>query len=97
MIGDATQPILEAEHLGITFGGLRTVSGFSMTINRGKPIGLTGPNDIGKTTAFDLLIGVHESTEGEFWLDGARMNGKKTCQVVRAGIARAFQNIRLFK
>ena len=95
-MSDATQPILKAEHLGITFGGLKAVSNFNMTINKGELIGLIGPNGAGKTTVFNLLTGVYKPTEGEFWLDGTRMNGKKTYQVVRAGIARTFQNIRLF-
>ena len=92
-----SEPILKAEHLGITFGGLKAVSDFNMTINSGELIGLIGPNGAGKTTVFNLLTGVYQPTEGEFFLDGERMNGKKTYQVVRAGIARTFQNIRLFK
>ena len=92
-----TQPILKAEHLGITFGGLKAVSDFNMTINKGELVGLIGPNGAGKTTVFNLLTGVYKPTEGDFWLDGEHMNGKKTYQVVRAGIARTFQNIRLFK
>ena len=96
-MSDNSQPILKAEHLGITFGGLKAVSDFNMTINKGELIGLIGPNGAGKTTVFNLLTGVYKPTEGEFWLDGVRMNGKKTYQVVRAGIARTFQNIRLFK
>ncbi|MEE8726084.1 MAG: ABC transporter ATP-binding protein [Bifidobacterium thermacidophilum] len=93
----AEQPILRAEHLGITFGGLRAVDDFNMTINKGELVGLIGPNGAGKTTVFNLLTGVYRPTDGEFWLDGEKMNGKKTYQVVRAGIARTFQNIRLFK
>ena len=92
-----SEPILKAEHLGITFGGLKAVSDFNMTINSGELVGLIGPNGAGKTTVFNLLTGVYQPTEGEFFLDGERMNGKKTYQVVRAGIARTFQNIRLFK
>ena len=91
-----SEPILKAEHLGITFGGLKAVSDFNMTINAGELVGLIGPNGAGKTTVFNLLTGVYQPTEGEFFLDGKRMNGKKTYQVVRAGIARTFQNIRLF-
>ena len=91
------QPILRAEHLGITFGGLRAVDDFNMTINKGELVGLIGPNGAGKTTVFNLLTGVYKPTDGEFWLGGEKMNGKKTYQVVRAGIARTFQNIRLFK
>ena len=97
-MSDATQPILKAEHLGITFGGLKAVSNFNMTINKGELIGLIGPNGAGKTTVFNLLTGVYKPTEGRVpgWT-ATRMNGKKTYQVVRAGIARTFQNIRLFK
>ena len=91
------QPILRAEHLGITFGGLKAVDDFNMTIGKGELMGLIGPNGAGKTTVFNLLTGVYQPTEGSFWLDGQKMNGKKTYQVVRAGIARTFQNIRLFK
>ena len=83
--------------LNITFGGLKAVSDFNMTINKGELVGLIGPNGAGKTTVFNLLTGVYKPTEGDFWLDGEHMNGKKTYQVVRAGIARTFQNIRLFK
>ena len=83
-----TQPILKAEHLGITFGGLKAVSDFNMTINKGELVGLIGPNGAGKTTVFNLLTGVYKPTEGDFWLDGEHMNGKKTYQVVRAGIAK---------
>lgn len=86
-----SEPILKAEHLGITFGGLKAVSDFNMTINSGELVGLIGPNGAGKTTVFNLLTGVYQPTEGEFFLDGERMNGKKTYQVVRAGIARTFQ------
>ena len=92
-----SEPILKAEHLGITFGGLKAVSDFNMTINSGELVGLIGPNGAGKTTVFNLLTGVYQPTEGEFFLDGERMNGKKTHQIVDAGIARTFQNIRLFK
>ena len=96
-MSEQDQPILRAEHLGITFGGLKAVSDFNMTIHKGELVGLIGPNGAGKTTVFNLLTGVYTPTEGAFWLDGERMNGKKTYQVVRAGIARTFQNIRLFK
>ncbi|MFZ2400632.1 MAG: ATP-binding cassette domain-containing protein, partial [Bifidobacterium adolescentis] len=73
-----SEPILKAEHLGITFGGLKAVSDFNMTINSGELVGLIGPNGAGKTTVFNLLTGVYQPTEGEFFLDGERMNGKKT-------------------
>ena len=74
-MSDATQPILKAEHLGITFGGLKAVSNFNMTINKGELIGLIGPNGAGKTTVFNLLTGESKPTTGEEWLDGARSSG----------------------
>ena len=91
-----SEHILTAEHLGITFGGLTAVSDFNMTIDKGELVGLIGPNGAGKTTVFNLLTGVYRPTTGQFRLDGELMNGRKTYQVVRAGIARTFQNIRLF-
>ena len=90
-------PVLIAKNLGISFGGLKAVSDFNLDINQGELVGLIGPNGAGKTTVFNLLTGVYEPTEGEFFLNGVRMNGKKTYQVVASGIARTFQNIRLFK
>ncbi|MBS5478524.1 MAG: ABC transporter ATP-binding protein, partial [Coriobacteriia bacterium] len=93
----AGEPVLRAEHLGISFGGLKAVQDFNMEIAKGELVGLIGPNGAGKTTVFNLLTGVYQPTEGAYYLEGKRMNGKKTHQVVRAGIARTFQNIRLFK
>lgn len=90
-------PVLEAKHLGISFGGLKAVDDFNITINKGELVGLIGPNGAGKTTVFNLLTGVYRPTEGLFYLSGKKMNGKKIHQVVQAGIARTFQNIRLFK
>ncbi len=90
-------PVLEAKHLGIAFGGLKAVDDFNITINEGELVGLIGPNGAGKTTVFNLLTGVYQPTEGAFFLNGDKMNGKKMHEVVRAGIARTFQNIRLFK
>ena len=89
-------PVLTAKHLGISFGGLKAVDDFNITINQGELIGLIGPNGAGKTTVFNLLTGVYQPTEGAYFLCGEKMNGKKTHQVVQAGIARTFQNIRLF-
>ncbi len=91
------EPILKANSLGITFGGLRAVNNFNLEINQGELVGLIGPNGAGKTTVFNLLTGVYKPTEGSFYLSGQRMNGKKTHEIVAAGIARTFQNIRLFK
>ncbi|MDF2943211.1 MAG: branched-chain amino acid transporter ATP-binding component [Herbinix sp.] len=90
-------PILEAKNLGISFGGLKAVENFNISINQGELVGLIGPNGAGKTTVFNLLTGVYKPTEGAFFLCGNKMNGKKIHQVVQAGIARTFQNIRLFK
>lgn len=89
--------ILKTENLGITFGGLRAVQDFNIEIYQGELMGLIGPNGAGKTTVFNLLTGVYTPTEGTIYLCGDVMNGKKPHQVVAAGIARTFQNIRLFK
>ncbi|MCI8816916.1 MAG: ABC transporter ATP-binding protein [Angelakisella sp.] len=90
-------PVIKAEHLGITFGGLHAVSDFNMEMNEGELVGLIGPNGAGKTTVFNLLTGVYQPTEGSFYLRGKSMLGKKPHQMVEEGIARTFQNIRLFK
>ena len=89
--------VLEAKNLGITFGGLKAVQGFNLTLKEGELVGLIGPNGAGKTTVFNLLTGVYKPTEGVAYLHGTKLNGKKTHQIVAAGIARTFQNIRLFK
>lgn len=91
------EPVLKAEHLGITFGGLKAVGDFELEIYEGELVGLIGPNGAGKTTVFNLLTGVYQPTEGKVYLNGREMNGKKPHQMVQAGIARTFQNIRLFK
>ncbi|WP_342758436.1 ABC transporter ATP-binding protein [Kineothrix sedimenti] len=90
-------PVLRVQNLGITFGGLKAVDSFSIDIGKSEFVGLIGPNGAGKTTVFNLLTGVYMPTEGSFYLEGQKMNGKKTHQVVAAGISRTFQNIRLFK
>jgi branched-chain amino acid transport system ATP-binding protein len=89
-------PVLETRKLGITFGGLKAVSDFSLKIYEGELVGLIGPNGAGKTTVFNMLTGVYEPTEGSVLLNGQLLNGKKTHQFVEAGVARTFQNIRLF-
>ena len=126
-MSDATQPILKAEHLGITFGGLKAVSNFNMTINKGELIGLIGPNGAGKTTVFNCLTGFYRASGGAILLNthkrptdviqvlgqkfragdwirpkrlGSRLYYKMfggTHLVNRAGLARTFQNIRLFR
>ena len=89
-------PILEARHLGIDFGGLTAVDDFSLTVGRTEIAGLIGPNGAGKTTVFNLLTNVYQPTRGNILLDGYSTAGKSTAQVNRMGIARTFQNIRLF-
>ena len=97
MSNEKTTPVLKAQHLGIQFGGLKAVDDFNMEIGQSELVGLIGPNGAGKTTVFNLITGVYKPTEGSFYLNGEKMNGKKTHQIVEAGIARTFQNIRLFK
>ena len=89
-------PILEARHLGIDFGGLTAVNDFNMAIGRTEIAGLIGPNGAGKTTVFNLLTKVYQPTRGTILLDGLDTHNMTTTQVNRAGIARTFQNIRLF-
>lgn len=89
--------LLEAENLSITFGGLKAVDNFNIKIEKGQLYGLIGPNGAGKTTVFNLLTGVYKPTEGKASLDGTVITGKKTIDINKAGVARTFQNIRLFK
>ena len=90
-------PVLETRKLGISFGGLKAVQDFNIQIYPGELVGLIGPNGAGKTTVFNMLTGVYVPTEGTVLLDGVPLNGKKTYQFVAAGVARTFQNIRLFR
>ena len=89
-------PILECINLGITFGGLKAVEDFNLTIGRTEIAGLIGPNGAGKTTVFNLLTKVYQPTKGTILLDGRDTHGMDAIHVNRAGIARTFQNIRLF-
>ncbi len=89
--------LLEAKNLTISFGGLRAVDDFQISIEKGRLYGLIGPNGAGKTTVFNLLTGVYKPNEGIITLDGKDITGKKTIEINKAGIARTFQNIRLFK
>ena len=91
------RPALECIHLGIEFGGLKAVDDFSLTIGKTEIAGLIGPNGAGKTTVFNLLTKVYQPTHGTILLDGEDTSGKSVYQVNRMGIARTFQNIRLFK
>lgn len=88
--------LLEVKKLGISFGGLRAVDEFSIRIEKGELYGLIGPNGAGKTTIFNLLTGVYKPTDGSITLDGTDITGKSTTEINKAGIARTFQNIRLF-
>ena len=88
--------LLETNKLSKVFGGLRAVSNFDVSINEGELVGLIGPNGAGKTTAFNLLTGVYEPTEGTIEFAGKSLVGMKPYQITQRGIARTFQNIRLF-
>ncbi len=89
--------ILEVKNLSISFGGLRAVDEFNVKIEKGQLYGLIGPNGAGKTTVFNLLTGVYKPTSGAVLLDGENITGKSTIEINKCGIARTFQNIRLFK
>ena len=88
--------MLECKNLGIQFGGLKAVDSFNLNIEKGMLYGLIGPNGAGKTTVFNLLTGVYKPTSGTIRLDGKLINGKTPTQINNMGIARTFQNIRLF-
>ena len=87
---------LEVTKLGISFGGLRAVDDLSMNIEKGSLVGLIGPNGAGKTTVFNMLTGVYRPTDCGIRLDGQNLVGKKPFEINRLGVARTFQNIRLF-
>lgn len=89
--------MLDVKNLSISFGGLRAVDGFNLKIEKGMLYGLIGPNGAGKTTVFNLLTGVYKPNEGKVMLDGKDITGKSIIDINKAGIARTFQNIRLFK
>ena len=90
-------PVLEAKNISISFGGLKAVDNFSVTIEKGQLYGLIGPNGAGKTTIFNLLTGVYKPNEGRILLDGADITGKSPVNINKSGVARTFQNIRLFR
>ena len=89
--------LLDVKNLGISFGGLRAVDKFELKIEKGQLYGLIGPNGAGNTTVFNLLTGVYKPDDGKVELDGKNITGAKTIDINKAGIARTFQNIRLFK
>ena len=88
--------LLEVRNLGISFGGLRAVDDLNMDIEQGALVGLIGPNGAGKTTAFNLLTGVYQPSDGSIKLDGQQLVGKTPTDICKSGVARTFQNIRLF-
>ena len=90
-------PLLEADAVTIRFGGLTAVSEFSLAMDAHELVGLIGPNGAGKTTIFNILTGVYRPTEGDIAIDGQSIAEKKPYQITALGVARTFQNIRLFK
>lgn len=88
--------VLKTENLGISFGGLKAVQNLNLEIKKGQLYGLVGPNGAGKTTVFNMITGVYKPTTGRFWLDGEDLTGKNQEAINHKGIARTFQNIRLF-
>ena len=90
------ETLLDVQNLGISFGGLRAVNNFSINIGKEQLYGLIGPNGAGKTTIFNLLTGVYKPDSGKIILDGNDLTGKSTIEINKSGIARTFQNIRLF-
>ena len=89
--------LLDVKDLSISFGALHAVDDFNISIKKGQLYGLIGPNGAGKTTVFNLLTGVYKPDEGKILLDGVDITGKNTIEINKEGIARTFQNIRLFK
>ncbi len=96
-MSDNTSVMLEVKELAIQFGGLRAVDGLNMKIMKSQLYGLIGPNGAGKTTVFNMLTGVYKPTSGGIFLEGENITGKSPVEINRSGIARTFQNIRLFK
>jgi len=88
--------LLEARNVTMRFGGLAAVKSLTMKVEQGALYGLIGPNGAGKTTVFNVLTGVYCPTEGQIWFDGARVDRKKPYEITKLGVARTFQNIRLF-
>ncbi|MDY5741511.1 MAG: ABC transporter ATP-binding protein [Lachnospiraceae bacterium] len=96
-VSQQSSAILEARDITIRFGGLTAVEDFNMEIHEKELIGLIGPNGAGKTTVFNILTGVYEATSGVYSFNGELMKKVPTCTLIKKGMARTFQNIRLFK
>jgi branched-chain amino acid transport system ATP-binding protein len=92
-----SEPVLQLGHVTMRFGGLRALSDFNLTMVPGELVGLIGPNGAGKTTAFNAVTGVYTPTEGDVLVAGQRVNGLRPHQICIRGVARTFQNIRLFR
>lgn len=90
------EPLLEVDHVTLRFGGVVALDDVSFTLNKGEILGLIGPNGAGKTTCFNAITGIYRPTQGEIRFQGVRITGKKRHHITRMGIARTFQNIRLF-
>ena len=93
---DKRRSVLKCDNISISFGGLKAVNGFNLDVKEKDLIGLIGPNGAGKTTVFNMLSGVYEPTEGAIYLDGENITGLPVHKLSQKGIARTFQNIRLF-
>lgn len=91
------EPLLETRHLAISFGGLKALEDFNINVYKGELYGLIGPNGAGKTTAFNILTGVYEASSGEYLIEGQAVHHQSTAKLLKRGLARSFQNIRLFK
>ena len=89
-------PLLEASNVSVQFGGLKALANFNFALDQGELVGLIGPNGAGKTTAFNVVTGVYPPTSGDVVLNGRSIAGLPTFRINRAGLARTFQNIRLF-
>ena len=96
-MSERSASLLVTESLGIQFGGLRAVDGVKLRVGSGEVVGLIGPNGAGKTTCFNMITGVYKPTSGSITLGGERIDGMATTEINRRGIARTFQNIRLFR
>ena len=92
----STENVLHIEHLTMRFGGVVAVNDLSMDINKGEIVALIGPNGAGKTTAFNMVTGVYQPTEGKIFLHGQEITGRRPDEITKLGVARTFQNIRLF-
>ena len=97
MTAGAAAPVLELRGVGVRFGGLRALADFDLALRPGELVGLIGPNGAGKTTAFNAITGVYAPTEGEVRVAGVRVNGLRPHRICARGVARTFQNIRLFR